>query len=121
MKTITVKGFEYEIGEPYTSTSRQLGFLLEYNAIEQKFILKAYLDGIFKQLMHCEEITKIERVGQITKAPMKLIDGECYKFDFVDIEGWLLGVYLEECSIFTAGDIEYRLSDCSDIKLMKEA
>ena len=118
MNTITVKGFEYEIGELYMGDAGRAGYLSHH-------VSSVYNGGFVIQCGGVKystcTITKIERVGEITKAKPKLINGECYKFDHEDVGCWLLGFYSEDKDMFVVAGIYYRVSDCSDFKLMKEA
>ena len=118
MKTITVKGFEYEIGELYMNEAGLAGYLVRH-------VNSVYNGGFVLQCGGAKystcTITKIDRVGEITKVKAKLVYGECYKFEHPDSDYWMFGEYFEAEDVFNIGDSNYRAVECTNIRLMKEA
>jgi len=117
MNTITVKGFEYEIGELYMGEKGHAGYLV--NHVDRVFDGGFVLQCGAAKYSTCT-ITKIARVGEITKAEVKMITRKCYKFDHDDVGCWF-GLYDEGLGGFIVGNTLYPLSDCTNIILMKEA
>ena len=122
MNTITVKGFEYEIGELYANEAGRTGYLSHHSECVYNggFILLCCPNDEDESFI-AYELNQIELVGEITEAPVKLIDGGFYKFTYKKnpyFQGWLVGEYCNE--VLLVGDVAYSLADCADIKLMKQ-
>jgi len=118
MKTITVNGFEYEIGGLYMDETGCTGYLSHYS--EGNFTLLCCPDDEDESFIS-PSITKIARVGEITKAEITPINGEYYKFEYYADVCCLIGYYSEDKGVFVVAGIYYHVEYCTNFKLMKEA
>ena len=110
MKTITVKGFEYEIGDFYEATVRGIhisGRLVVWLEVYGEFVLSTDTNYVY--------------LKEITKVQAKLINGEWYKFEHGDYDHLMVGKYFEDYDMLSVPYVDYLACECTNIKLMKEA
>ena len=114
-KTVTHKGNVYEIGKHYLfGNSYQLHKLLKINTES---------DYPFRVLDEGQEngFTKIHLVdldeGTITPAPIELIDGNAYTFDYFS-EKDLIGVYSKSWNVLLSLKKQVQAIHCTNIRPM---
>ena len=121
MKTITVKGLEYEIGELYMSVGRNfevVGYLSHYADSVDNGVFVIQCGGV---KYHTCSINQIGRVGRVTIAEITPIPGEYYKFEYYDTDDCLIGYYSEDKDVFVVAGVCYHVEYCTNFILMKEA
>jgi len=109
MKTITVKGFEYEVGGFYEATVQGVhisGNLVVWLDAYGEFVLS---DGT--EYVYLKEITRVQ---------VKMVTGEWYKFEHAHYEGVMVGEYFKDYDMLTVHYTDYLACECSNIQLMKE-
>jgi len=118
VETVTVDGMVYEIGKLYefsdTDTNRsEIG---ELTAAEDDICTRLKFRSRYgnkEEWFHkCEPIS--HKNGTITPAPVELIDGKAYQFDYSD-EGSAAGFYDKEKDSFRILSIEMESEYCTNI------
>lgn len=114
--TVEYKGNVYEIGKRYEFSD--CGD--DWYGIE----LECFIDGQYPCKSTCNSYKQIRAIepssiGTITKAPVKLIDGEAYQFDYDGSKA--LGYFNKEKGDFTAFNDHLAMKYCTNIvKLVPE-
>jgi hypothetical protein len=114
--TVTHEGNVYEIGKYYLfrmhSVTWTLGILEKINNSDT-----CYFCTPFKEWLYIKEIPASEHLGTITPAPIELIDGNAYMFDYEGVS--CTGVYeaVTERFYFTRGR-HILASYCTNIRPM---
>lgn len=65
----------------------------------------------------CEELPASNELGSITKAPIKLEDGECYQFEYID-RGTCRGIYSKLHHAIIGSELDYVAKNCTNIRKM---
>ena len=121
--TVEYKGNIYEIGKGYLfgDVISNPYFYGKLQGIES--------DGTFitvenSYFIFCEELPASKELGAITKAPIKLVDGAAYQFDYDDkISGMYNAVmkYQKSNNSFYFDNILFKVEYCTNIiKLVPE-
>ena len=115
VKAVTHEGKVYEIGKDY---------LFSLNELDWTYSKLTDIDGghakVFctqeNEWRHIKEIPASETIGTITPAPIELIDGDAYMFNYRGDEG--IGLYEEDESLFFMVGCSYNLENCTNIRHM---
>jgi len=116
MKTIEHKGKVYQVGAVYEFSDDgkmwRLG-VLEGTQPKSNYPYRTYSGHGYKLIRTCEV-----KVGTITEAPVKLIDGECYQFTgrYDDEHKGFFLAETDRLYCHTGGVVDP--SKCSNIKLL---
>lgn len=83
MKTIERDGKVYEVGKSYITNTGEIAILHSDDASSDGFIVK-YPGGGVSSLFSCRKLSVNPdwTTGTIKQAPVKLIDGDPYMFDY---------------------------------------
>ena len=115
METVTHEGNVYEIGKHYLfGNTYQLHKLLGINSESDypfRVLDKGQENGFTK--IHLVDLDE----GTITPAPIELIDGAAYMFDYQGSE--FIGLYEDDEKILFMVGCTYNLENCSNIRPMK--
>tara|TARA_R110000850_G_scaffold24625_6_gene71908 strand:- start:4452 stop:5036 length:585 start_codon:yes stop_codon:yes gene_type:complete len=118
--TVTHEGNVYQIGQCYLFSMNQLHWT--YASLTD---IDGGYDKVFctpeKEWLYIKEVPASENMGTITPAPIELIDGNAYMFDY-DNQGNISGVYDSESEkfYFTKGR-HVSVSNCMLIRPMTVA
>ncbi len=109
-KTVTVKGFVYDLDTVYEDKNGCAGFL---RTVDTEGLFELNMNG---KTWHCEALEEARfELGGIGNAPLELEDGEYYSFMFHDHAS--SGIYRKRDNAFAnAGHIFCELSSASEIK-----
>ena len=120
IKTVTHEGQVYQIGKDYLFSMSQLHWT--YASLTD---IDGGYDKVFctsqEEWLYIKEVPASENMGTITPAPIELIDGNAYMFDY-DNQGNISGVYDSESErfYFTKGR-HVSVSNCMLIRPMTVA
>jgi hypothetical protein len=113
--TVTHEGNVYEIGKYYLfrmhSVTWTLGILEKINNSHT-----CYFCTPFKEWLYIKEIPASENIGTITPAPIELIDGNAYMFDYEGKQ--TIGLYYKLNDMFYMSDFSLSVKKCTNIRPM---
>jgi hypothetical protein len=116
VKTVTYEGKVYQIDKLYTFTNdrnHKITRRLKSGKSNAEFPLCDHAGGSWR---HIEAIESSE-LGTITPAPIELVNGNAYMFDYGCI-GNRVGVYHKEADRFYFAAAHVPVSACTNIRLM---
>jgi hypothetical protein len=119
IKTVTHEGQVYQIDKPYlflnTNKKWEFGYLTKVNSTSQ-FPFINHLSEDFISIK-CLPVFS-GGFGTITPAPIELIDGAAYTFDYHKNRKPAIGVYSKSENTFITVGHDYFVFDCTNIRLM---
>jgi hypothetical protein len=117
IKTVTHEGQVYQLGKYYLFRMHSVTWVFGMlEAIDSS--LSCPFCTPFQQWIHIKEIPAFKSMGTITPAPIELVDGAAYTFDYHRNRNSAIGVYSKCHNTFLTVGHDYFVFDCSNIRLM---
>ena len=117
IKTVTHEGKVYQIDQDYLFSVRGTTWVYEkLTGIDYSYS-KPFCTAS-NEWLYIKEVPASENMGTITPAPIELIDGAAYMFDYEGRKVDRIGIYLEHDNhfVFPIGSIH--TTNCTNIRLM---
>jgi hypothetical protein len=119
VKTVTHKGKAYQIDKPYlflsTNGRWEFGYLTKVDSVSQFPFINHSAES-FSSIKCLPELISVS--GTITPAPIELVDGAAYMFDYEGRKVDRIGIYLKHDNQFVFPIGYIHTTNCTNIRLM---